>query len=136
MHLDSYNCELCILQREETLGHLFFKCSFARNCWQLIGVVVPSWLRPERVTRHLKRALGFHSLWNSLFSCVGPYGRKETLGFSTMKTLPLRNANLPLRGNLRWSFIGQENIMYQIWNCGLVQSFRRLLFLFFSFDVP
>jgi hypothetical protein len=24
----------------------------------MIGVVVPSWLRPERVTRHIKRALG------------------------------------------------------------------------------
>jgi hypothetical protein len=33
MQLDSYACELCILQKEETLRHLFFKCSFGRNYW-------------------------------------------------------------------------------------------------------
>jgi hypothetical protein len=32
MQLDSYDCELCLLQKEEKLRHLFFKCSFARNC--------------------------------------------------------------------------------------------------------
>jgi hypothetical protein len=56
MYLDSYDCELCLLQREEKLRHLFFKCSFARNCWNIIGVRVPTWMKPERATRH-KRAL-------------------------------------------------------------------------------
>jgi hypothetical protein len=58
MQLDSYTSELCLLQREESLRHLFLKCAFARNCWNQIGVMVPTWLKPERATRHLKRLLG------------------------------------------------------------------------------
>jgi hypothetical protein len=57
MHLKSYTCELCLLQREESLRHLFFKCAFARNCWNAIVVVVPTWLKPDRATRHIKRSL-------------------------------------------------------------------------------
>jgi hypothetical protein len=57
MMLDSYSCEICILQKEEKLRHLFFRCPFAKNCWNLIGVQVPHWLRADRATRHLKRAL-------------------------------------------------------------------------------
>jgi hypothetical protein len=34
MYLESYTCELCLLHREENLRHLFFKCSFAINCWR------------------------------------------------------------------------------------------------------
>lgn len=40
MELDSYTSENCILQKEETPSHLFMKCSNARRCWQLIGVVL------------------------------------------------------------------------------------------------
>jgi hypothetical protein len=57
MYLDSYVCELWILQREESLGHLFFKCGFAKNCWTQIGVNVPSWLPPIRAIRRIKRSL-------------------------------------------------------------------------------
>jgi hypothetical protein len=56
MNLNSYDCELCLLQKEEMLHHLFFTCPFAKNCWNQIGVLVPSWLKPERATRHIKRA--------------------------------------------------------------------------------
>jgi hypothetical protein len=31
MHLVSYVCEMCILQREESLGHLFFRCNFFKK---------------------------------------------------------------------------------------------------------
>jgi hypothetical protein len=48
--------EFCILQKEEKLRHLFFKCSFVRNCWSQIGVVVPTWLKPKRAKRHIKRS--------------------------------------------------------------------------------
>jgi hypothetical protein len=54
MQLDSYTCELCILQKEEGIRHLFFGYAFAKNCWATIGVVIPSWLRPDRATRHLR----------------------------------------------------------------------------------
>jgi hypothetical protein len=39
----------------ETLRHLFLHCSFAKNCWASIGVLVPTWLRAERVVSYLKR---------------------------------------------------------------------------------
>jgi hypothetical protein len=57
MHLDSYVCELCISPREESLRHLFYKCPFAKNCWSYIGVSVPTWLKPERATKRIKRSL-------------------------------------------------------------------------------
>jgi hypothetical protein len=34
------------------------RCPFAKNCWMPIGVSIPSWLRPERATRRIKRSLG------------------------------------------------------------------------------
>jgi hypothetical protein len=43
---------------------LFLRCPFAKNCWPQIGVHVLSWLRPERDTRHIKRALQSSSLCN------------------------------------------------------------------------
>jgi hypothetical protein len=55
MVLDSYMCELCLLQRVETLRHLFLLCPFAKNCWASIGTLVPSWLRAERNTVYMKR---------------------------------------------------------------------------------
>lgn len=38
MVLDSYICEKCILQKEESIIHLFFKCNYAKRCWQTIGI--------------------------------------------------------------------------------------------------
>jgi hypothetical protein len=32
MHIESYDCELCLLQKEEKIRHLFLRCSFAKNC--------------------------------------------------------------------------------------------------------
>jgi hypothetical protein len=55
MILDSYTCELCLLQRVETIRHLFLSCSFAKNCWASIGVMIPSWLSATRATTYMKR---------------------------------------------------------------------------------
>jgi hypothetical protein len=57
VQMESYSCELCLLQKEERLRHLFFRCPFAKNCWLLIGVKVPTWLRPHRAVRLIKRQL-------------------------------------------------------------------------------
>jgi hypothetical protein len=57
MTLDSYTCELCLLQRVETLRHLFLLCSFPKNCWASIGVLVPSWLRAESATTYMLRSI-------------------------------------------------------------------------------
>jgi hypothetical protein len=48
MQLDSYDCELCLLQKEEKLRHLFFKCPFAKNYWNIIGVTVQHGLKLRR----------------------------------------------------------------------------------------
>lgn len=43
MNLDSCTCELCILQKRETVNHLFFQCNYARACWNQIGITyIPS----------------------------------------------------------------------------------------------
>jgi hypothetical protein len=41
MLLDSYICDNCILQAEETVTHLFFRCSFAKRCWSFIRISTP-----------------------------------------------------------------------------------------------
>jgi hypothetical protein len=38
--------------------HMFLRCPFANNCWLQIGVIVPTWLKPEMTTRHIKKSLG------------------------------------------------------------------------------
>jgi hypothetical protein len=58
MDLDSYTCELCLLQREESLRHLFLSCPFAKNCWASIGVMIPSWLKATRAMAYMKCHIG------------------------------------------------------------------------------
>jgi hypothetical protein len=111
MALDSYDCELCLLQREESLRHLFFKCSFTKNCWSLIGVNVPSWLTPERATRHIKRQLKLHfsmdiiivmcwSIWSErnswLFSNEDPQPQKCKESFTREFALVIHRAKRSL----------------------------------------
>lgn len=38
MHLESYNCVLCLQSTEETCQHLFLQCPFAASCWQIINI--------------------------------------------------------------------------------------------------
>ena len=57
MYLESYTCENCILQREETLQHLFLCCPFAKNCWNSIGVLPPRTANPEVAVTRIKRQL-------------------------------------------------------------------------------
>jgi hypothetical protein len=55
MVLDSYTYDLCLLQRVETLRHMFLLCPFAKNCWPSIGILVPSRLKAEHATTYMKR---------------------------------------------------------------------------------
>jgi hypothetical protein len=57
MALESYVYENCILQRRETVYHLFLRCSFARNYWNSIGVVAPIISYPQRAVLRLKRQI-------------------------------------------------------------------------------
>ena len=38
MTLESYNCEICSLMVEETVEHLFWRCPFAQQCWEILNL--------------------------------------------------------------------------------------------------
>nr|TKW22726.1 hypothetical protein SEVIR_4G247000v2 [Setaria viridis] len=57
MNLDSYACELCILQCKETVGYLFFRCNFAEACWNSIGVTYITTRPVLRIIRQIRDRL-------------------------------------------------------------------------------
>nr|TKW11048.1 hypothetical protein SEVIR_6G208600v2 [Setaria viridis] len=57
MTLESYTCDLCILQRTETVAHLFLRCNFARACWVSIGITVISTMSILQILKRIKRQL-------------------------------------------------------------------------------
>lgn len=57
MELESYTCDLCILQRTETTAHRFLRCNFARSCWQLIGIQFNSTRNIAQMISKIRRHL-------------------------------------------------------------------------------
>ena len=57
MFLESYTSDNCILKRKETQAYLFFRCNFAKACWNSIGVTSSTSSRPERVVFFIKQQL-------------------------------------------------------------------------------
>jgi hypothetical protein len=57
MPLDSFTCDNYILQMEETVIHVFFKCNFAQRCWLLLDI------RPPRTTDLLHTLLRIRRRW-------------------------------------------------------------------------
>nr|TKW22750.1 hypothetical protein SEVIR_4G248600v2 [Setaria viridis] len=57
MIMDSYTCELCILQKRETVAHLFLKCNFAKACWSSIGVIFATTREPLHILNLIRRKL-------------------------------------------------------------------------------
>jgi hypothetical protein len=57
MSLESYTCENCILQKMETVYHLFLRCSFAKNCWASIGIFPPRISCPQRAINRIMKQL-------------------------------------------------------------------------------
>jgi hypothetical protein len=53
MHLESFTCDLCILQKKKKLRHLFYRCPFAKQCWLQIEINVPTWLKRDRATKYI-----------------------------------------------------------------------------------
>jgi hypothetical protein len=72
----SYSCVLCGLDVEETLQHLFLQCQFAKQCWQIIGVDIPSEVDFPDVIMFLKDAL--HSVF---YGChyLAPLGNLDNM---------------------------------------------------------
>ncbi|KAG2555792.1 hypothetical protein PVAP13_8NG032700 [Panicum virgatum] len=58
MELDSVICDLCILQRLKTSTHLILRCSFAKACWDSIGVRFASKRPLLQIFEKIKRGLG------------------------------------------------------------------------------
>lgn len=57
MQLQSFDFVLCLDSHEETVEHLFLHCQFAKACWNLVGVQVPSLMDPLQVLESFKSQL-------------------------------------------------------------------------------
>ena len=57
MILESYTCELCILQRPESSEHLLLRCNFAKACWSTIGVTYNPSRTALQIFRRIKQQL-------------------------------------------------------------------------------
>jgi hypothetical protein len=57
MILDSYTCDMCILQLPETNAHLLLRCNFAKACWNSIGVTFTSSRAILQILEKIKDAL-------------------------------------------------------------------------------
>jgi hypothetical protein len=55
MDLDSYTCENCIRQKEETWNDLFLRCTFAKRCWEIVGITPTRSTNPHLVVRGGKK---------------------------------------------------------------------------------
>jgi len=58
MQLDSFTCDLCILQRLETATHLILRCNFAKACWESIGISYVSTRPILQIFKFIRRRLG------------------------------------------------------------------------------
>jgi hypothetical protein len=54
MFLPSYNCVLCEEAIEETVDHLFLHCELAKECWSLVGLVVPQSQDPFQILEEFR----------------------------------------------------------------------------------
>lgn len=81
MVLDSYVCEVCILQREETIIQLFIRCNFAKACWVSIGIRLPVHLPILALIKFLKGKLDVPFYMDIAIISAGVYGKREMVGF-------------------------------------------------------
>nr|TKW22183.1 hypothetical protein SEVIR_4G212700v2 [Setaria viridis] len=57
MQLDSNVCEMCILQKRESVTHLFLRCNFAKACWNSIGIFFVSTRSSTHIFNQIRRHL-------------------------------------------------------------------------------
>jgi hypothetical protein len=57
MFLPSYNCVLCEEAMEEIVDHLFLHCELAKECWSLVGLVVPQSRDPFQILEEFRTRL-------------------------------------------------------------------------------
>lgn len=105
MVLDSYVCELCILQREETILHLFIRCNFAKACRRSIGLNLPTHIQVLPLIKVIKRKLKCLSIWTLSFLCAGASGQLEINGFLIILIQQFRDAGRNSLVSSRWCYI-------------------------------
>jgi hypothetical protein len=57
MSISDVICDLCILQKRESMPHLFLRCNFAKACWQMIGALVPTARPVLHIFNNIRRKL-------------------------------------------------------------------------------
>jgi hypothetical protein len=57
MQIDPYVCENCIRQKEKIVSHMFFRCGFTKQCWQMVGVLSPRTLDLHTVVERIRAQL-------------------------------------------------------------------------------
>nr|TKW09450.1 hypothetical protein SEVIR_6G095300v2 [Setaria viridis] len=57
MPLDSNVCEMCIRQKRETITHLFLRCSFAKACWNSVGISYVSTRSSLNIFNQIRRQM-------------------------------------------------------------------------------
>jgi hypothetical protein len=67
MDLDSYTCDLCSLQKLESVAHLFLRCNFAKACWQAIGASVPTTRTVPQILNLIRQKLGVSFFMEIIF---------------------------------------------------------------------
>ena len=81
MVLDSYVCELCIWQRQETVLHFFIRCNFAKACWTSIGINMLTHLPMLVLVKLLKRRLFFSRIRRrAAYLCIN---REKTVPYNS-----------------------------------------------------
>lgn len=123
MTLDSYVCEFCILQREETLIHLFIRCNFANAYWASIGLILPTNLLMLSLIRVLERKLDIPFYMDIvILICWSICTTRNEWIFS--KIDPTNS----LKGS-RWCYIELNRAMSTVGNNGFKPIFDRFFFL-------
>jgi hypothetical protein len=104
MILDSYTCDLCILQLPETNAHLFLHCNFAKACWNSFGVNYPSSATVLQIFEKIKKDLALPFFMEIIILLAWSIGKLGTAGFSTISILRYSVVGEYLRRNSLWCF--------------------------------
>ena len=82
MFLESYNCVLCQEGVEESRNHLFLICTFARECWSLLGLNLPLQCSFPEVILRMKTHLQTDFFNAVILMCWTIWGARNNIIFN------------------------------------------------------
>lgn len=85
MHLDSYTYVHYSSNIEETLEHLFLECTFARACWNLLDINLPSNIDVQWRLQIIKDKLNSPFFMNASLMCRTIWSARNDLIFKTIQ---------------------------------------------------